>query len=120
MNINPILCSVFLAVSGSASAAKPIMECYTNPRTDEMQCIDVAAVVADEPIRMASLYTGGPIGLRKTSFFVAANCTTGVTHLKDKNGVSFAGGYGSETPAIKRLKELICSATPTNISKKKK
>jgi len=98
--------------ASSANAAKPILECYANPATDAMQCIDIVSVKLKDSIRTADLHSGGPAEVRKTNFYVAANCQSGVIHLKDKDGVSFAGGYGNETPATKRLKEIVCTAAP--------
>jgi hypothetical protein len=100
-----------ISAAFSAQAAKPVLECYRDPTTDSMQCIDIINVRSiDPPVRWASLYTGGPAGVKQSNFFVATNCTTGVTHLKDKQGVSFAGGTGSETPALRKLREIVCSA----------
>ena len=106
----PIL-AVFLIYSSYAMAAKPVLECHQDERTDAMKCIDITNVRSlDQSVRIGPLYSGGPAGVRKTNFSVAANCVTGVTHLKDRDGVTFSGGYGDETPAIKKLKDIVCSA----------
>lgn len=93
-----------------ASAAAPKVACYTNPRTDAMTCIDENNVQEKNGIRWAPVYTGGPNGVRKTAFTLHVNCATGVAHLKDKDGVSFAGGTGTETPLIRALRGWACEA----------
>lgn len=94
-----------------AKLAKTVLECYVDERTDSVMRLDIANVASpDGVVRWAMLHTGGPLGVKKTNFFLATNCQTGVTHLKDKDGVSFAGGLGSETPAVRRLKEIACAA----------
>ena len=79
------------------------LTCYTDPRTDAMQCIDTKRVRERDGIRMTPLYTGGPNNVEATSFSVHVNCKTNVLHLKDRNGVSFAGSSGSETRATRAL-----------------
>ena len=108
-------CALALCASSFAFAAKPVMECHTNQQTDELHCIDIVSVIESDLVRYAGLYQGGPGGIHKTSFIVATNCKTGVTHLKDKNLVSFAGGYGAETPLLKKLREIMCSAVPKQL-----
>lgn len=94
-----------------AFSAKPVLECHQDNRTDAVKCIDITDVRNfKDGLRISSLYDGGPAGVRKTNFFVATNCQTGAVHLKDKDGVSFAGGSGNETPVLKRLREIVCTA----------
>jgi len=76
-----------------------------------MHCLDLHQVRERDGIRYARLYTGGPNGVRGTNFSVHSNCATGVVHLKDRDGVSFAGGTGNETAAIRMLREMLCSAS---------
>ncbi len=58
------------------------------------------------------MYTGGPNGVKKTQFTIHVNCKTDVVHLKDRAGVSFAGGYSSQTPAVRALYGWMCAAKP--------
>jgi len=95
------------------------LACYQDPRTDAVQCIDDKSVVEKDGIRSAALWTGGPKNIEKTSYTVHVNCGTNVIHLKDRQGVSFAGGSGSETPASRSLRDMICGATPISVKKKK-
>lgn len=90
--------------------------CYENPRTNAYQCFDEKQVREKDGIRIASLYTGGPNGVEKTNFTINVNCKTEVVHLKDRYGVSFAGGYGSETPALRTLRQWICDAKPLTLA----
>lgn len=98
---------VFL-ICFSANATK--VSCYQDPRTDALQCIDETAVRQTNGVRSTALYTGGPNNVRKTSYTINVNCKTEVTHLKDRDGVSFAGGYGNETEAILDLRQKVCAA----------
>jgi hypothetical protein len=49
--------------------------------------------------------------MRKTNFFIAANCATRVIHLKDRNGVSFAGGgHFESTPTGREMFQDVCQS----------
>lgn len=52
---------------------------------------------------------GGPKAVRATGYTLAINCATGVVHLKDRDGVSFAGSQ-TGTEAMRHLKAYICEA----------
>ena len=101
---------VLWLASISACATASALACYEDPRTNAYQCFDAKQVQEKGGIRIASLYTGGPNGVTKTSFTIHTNCGTGVTHLKDRQGVSFAGGDGNETKAIRSLRSWMCEA----------
>jgi hypothetical protein len=103
-----ILCLACLSANASAFAAG--LTCYEDPRTNAHQCFDPKQVQEKGGIRVTSLYTGGPNGVSKTNFTINTNCGTGVTHLKDRLGVSFAGGDGNETKAIRSLRTWMCEA----------
>lgn len=106
-----------LQACGILSAAA--LTCYEEPRTNAYQCFDKKQVREKDGIRSATLYTGGPNGVDKTSFTINVNCGTQIVHLKDRQGVSFAGGYGSETEALKSLRTWICEAKPITATGKK-
>lgn len=108
-----------LLVFFSMPAFSVPLSCYQDPRTDAVQCIDAKNVSEVSGIRSAALWTGGPKNITKTAYTIAVNCSTNVVHLKDKQGVSFAGGSGSDTPASRSLRDMVCSATPKNLAKKK-
>lgn len=99
-----------VTISGANGAQAADLRCYQDPRTDAMSCVDIKAVKESDGIRYASLYTGGPKQVDDTGFTLATNCGTGVTHLKDRKGVSFGGGNGNETPAIIDLRKIMCGA----------
>lgn len=80
--------------------------CHINERTDAHTCY--RRVTERAGVRYADLYMGGPKGVRPTGFQIATNCKSGVTHLKDRDGVSFAGGDGTETPAVRAITRWIC------------
>lgn len=102
------LLSYLLLLTASQLQAKP--ECSVDPRTDAYTCIDTAMVKESKGIRFAELYTGGPNGIRKTKFTVHTNCKTNVSHLKDRDGVSFAGGGSNSTATIAALSSWMCDA----------
>ena len=108
---NTAFLAIGLLAVQAASGAK--LTCYQDPRTDAMQCIDEKRVKEREGIRITSLYTGGPNKVEATSFSIHVNCRTNVFHLKDRNGVSFAGGSGSETKASRALRDMVCEAKPS-------
>lgn len=103
------------AVSTAAHAVQ--LSCSRDRRTDAMQCVGQSEVRERDGIRYAPLYMGGPNEVTKTSFTIHTNCATGVTHLKDRAGVSFAGGTGNETRAVSELRGIICAA-PLNAKKR--
>jgi hypothetical protein len=102
-----------LAVLSSAANVAFAVDfgCTTDRRTDATECIDVKQVREDNGIRYAKLYSGGPKTVRPTNFTIHANCKTGVVHLKDRDGVSFAGGSGNETPMLRELRDMLCGAS---------
>lgn len=102
-----IAVSVFASVI-CIDAMASSLSCYEDPSTNAHQCIDLKQIKEKNGIRFTPFYTGGPNGVRKTSFTLHVNCATNVTHLKDYQGVSFAGGDGDETRAIRSLRTWIC------------
>jgi hypothetical protein len=106
-----------LGIVGSAQAAS--VSCAVNSRTDAHQCIAPSELRETDGIRWAPLYSGGPKGVTKSAYTAHANCRTRVLHLKDKSGVSFAGGDFSETEMSQQLGALLCN-TPLPAAKKKK
>lgn len=100
-----------LLISSTAYASG--LSCYEDPRTNAHTCYNKAKMSEKDGIRQSPLYTGGPNGVRETSMSVHVNCKTGVVHLKDRDGVTFAGGYGNETPAVSSLKRWICNENIT-------
>ena len=104
-----IACVLTSSLAHSAS-----LSCHQDRRTDAMQCIDTADVRQRDGIRSTALYTGGPAGVSRTSFTVHVNCQTHMAHLKDRQGVSFAGGYADSTLALRELYGMICDAKPKN------
>lgn len=86
------------------------MACYENKVTNAFTCFDAKEVREKNGVRWAPLYSGGPAGVRATGFTIHSNCATGVTHLKDRDGVSFAGGSGNETENIRSLRKWLCEA----------
>lgn len=117
MILKTTIAAAALLAGLSTSAAS--LSCYEDPRTNAYQCFDAKQVREKDGIRIAALYTGGPNGVDKTNFTLNVNCATQVVHLKDRQGVSFAGGYGSETKALRSLRTWVCEATPTRAKNKK-
>lgn len=96
-----------LLASTSAQAAS--LGCYEDGNTNAMLCYDKTSVREAGGIRSAALYKGGPKAVRATGYTLAINCATGVVHLKDRDGVSFAGSQ-TGTEAMRHLKAYICEA----------
>lgn len=94
-----------------ASIANAKIDCSIDAATDSYMCVDTAKVREKDGIRFADLYTGGPNQIRKSKYSVHTNCATKITHLKDRDGVSFAGGSSNATSTIKNISEWLCEAT---------
>lgn len=110
--------AVLTLTLGALSPAIAVeVQCYENPATNAMQCVAPSQVREKNGIRFAPLYSGGPNRIKETGFTIHVNCTTGVAHLKDRDGVSFAGGSGNETPAIRQLRSIVCAAKPAPAKK---
>ncbi len=102
-----MLSIALLLASTSAQAVN--LGCYEDDNTNAMVCYDKASVRETAGIRSAALYKGGPKAVRATGYTLAINCATGVVHLKDRDGVSFAGSQ-TGTEAMRHLKAYICEA----------
>lgn len=87
------------------------LSCYDNKLTDARTCYDPARLRETGGIRQSPLYIGGPNGLRDTGMSIHINCTSGVVHLKDRDGVSFAGGASNDNEALASLRRWICAET---------
>ncbi len=93
------------------ATAKPLT-CVSNERTDATYCIQDAEVREEDGIRTAPLYMGGPKEVDRSGYYLAANCQSKVMHLKDRRGVSFAGGDALSSSAEGRnLFTLLCTTT---------
>lgn len=102
---------VLLTASIKALAAGVSLQCAEDKTTNGMFCFAPSELKEKDGIRTASLYSGGPNGVSRTSFTIAANCATGVMHLKDRQGVSFAGaGPGEGTKQSRDLRRYVCAA----------
>lgn len=97
--------------ASTTALCRPVT-CYEDPVTNAQQCIDTTQVYEKNGVRSTALYVGGPNSISKTDFTVHVNCSTQVTHLKDRRGVSFAGGDGNKTVAIRNIRAWACQATP--------
>ena len=88
------------------------LTCAENPATNGYFCFNEKELRIEAGIRTAPLYTGGPKGVTRSPYFIAANCDTGVMHLKDKQGVSFGGAGPSEgTTQSRQLRTFVCEAS---------
>lgn len=116
-----IAASVALATSAffGHEAIAASLTCAEDPATNGLFCFNQKEVRLVSGIRSAPLYIGGPNGVDRSPYSVAANCDTGVLHLKDKQGVSFGGaGPGQGTTQSRQLRRLVCEA-PIDTPKKK-
>ncbi len=107
--------SAFLSHESIAAS----LNCAEDPATNGHFCFNPKEIRIESGIRTAPLYIGGPKGVDRSPYLVAANCDTGVMHLKDKQGVSFGGaGPGQGTTQSRQLRRLVCEAS-VNAPKKK-
>ena len=115
--ITTIAGAVCMVLSPQAPAAP--LSCTEDARTNAYFCFASTEIRESGGIRAAPLYTGGPNAVRRSRYTIAANCATGVMHLKDRDGVSFAGvGPGQGTEHSIGLLRDFCAA-PLPGSKKK-
>lgn len=105
MRLTPIAL-LFLA---SAAQAGDLM-CAEDQATQRRHCYAPSELREQDGIRSARYYSGGPKSVRATPYTIAINCGTLVTHLKDRDGVSFAGGQAL-TPPMRALRDSICAET---------
>lgn len=99
------------AIQPFAVYAKNSLACYEEPGTRKEMCIDEAAVRVNGDTRASPLYTGGPNGVRRTSYTVVVNCAKGIMTLQDRDGVNFGGNYSSATPASRSLAQWTCAVS---------
>lgn len=109
MNKVIMLAAAAALAAASAPVAAQKLSCYENPHTNAHTCYAPGRLREKDGIRQSPLYSGGPNGARDTGMSIHVNCKSGVVHLKDRDGVSFAGGYGNETEAVSSLKRWICA-----------
>ena len=112
-----IVAVLLLAASMSTHAVQ--LTCAEDKATNAHFCFNEKEVREVGGIRTATLYVGGPKGVDKTAYYIAANCATGVMHLKDKKGVSFAGsGPGEGTAQSRQLRRYVCETVIPTPKKK--
>lgn len=117
--MNARLSALLFLLGASAAHAIPI-ECAEDKRTEGLFCFAPSEIRESGGIRTAPFYMGGPKQVDRTPYTIAANCATGVLHLKDKRGVSFGGaGPGEGTPQSRELRRLFCAASLPAPKKKK-
>lgn len=107
----PLICAIAAVAMAPQHALGSQLSCYEDKRTNAHTCYSAAKLREKDGIRQSPLYTGGPKGVRETGMSIHVNCKTSVVHLKDRDGVTFAGGYGNETEAVSSLKRWICAET---------
>ena len=97
--------------ASSASAAESTV-CAEDAVTNAHFCFVRSEVRDVGGIRSAPFYSGGPDMVDRTGYTIAANCSSGVMHLKDRRGVSFAGATPTTgTRQSRDLLRLLCIAT---------
>jgi hypothetical protein len=100
--------AIILTLS-AATAFAGDLTCYENPSTNAHSCFESNNVREKAGIRYAPMFSGGPNRIRPTPYSLHVNCATGVAHLKDADGVSFAGA-AQGGPALQTLRNAICKA----------
>ena len=87
------------------------LECFEEQGTMNTMCIQPSAVRANGDVRSSPLFAGGPKGVERTSFTLVTNCAKGISTLQDRQGKNFAGGYNSDTQAIRSLSSWLCAVS---------
>jgi hypothetical protein len=111
INLALPLCVAAASIQPSAVYAKNTLACYEEPGTRKEMCIDEAAVRVNGETRASPLFTGGPNGVRKTSYTVVVNCAKGIMTLQDQDGVNFGGNVSSATAASRSLAQWTCAVS---------
>ena len=104
-------------IPATTAAAEPL-SCYEEPGTRKHTCINEKAVTANGDTRAAPIYSGGPNGVNKTNYTIVTNCAKQISTLQDRQGVNFAGGFNSATPALRSLSQWICEVKKPRIDTK--
>lgn len=104
------LAAVLVAILSLSAQAKqkPDIRCARDLATDAFKCVDLHQIKESNGLRVARLYTGGPLEVKDSGYLVAVNCQTQVMHLKDRQGVSFGGGSFNSTQVSKDLSAIMC------------
>jgi len=103
-----IIIAISVALASQAAAAK--LACNEEPATLQYLCIDTDAVRVNGDVRSSPLYKGGRNKVDKTPYYVLTNCAKNISTLQDSQGVNFAGGFSSSTPAMADLSRWMCEA----------
>lgn len=118
--MNPLTRASFLTatllLAATGATAEPY--CYEDSRSNALTCYEESSVTEVNGIRYADMLTGGPKGVRRNGYQFAVNCSTGVMHLKDRQGVSFAGGHRDSTELSRKMVGWICSERMKTSKKK--
>lgn len=114
-----LMIGCLVGIAATNAFAIPL-DCAEDKATNAYFCFAQSELREVNGIRSAPLYTGGPNGVQRTAFTAAANCGTGALHLKDRQGVSFAGaGLWDSTPQSRALRQNICAAALPTTKKKR-
>lgn len=92
-NLHSICLSTLMLLLANQAAAEE-MSCRENKETNAYMCYRPSQLKEARGLRVAPLYMGGPNGVRKTPYTLAADCTNLSLSLKDADGVTFAGAGG--------------------------
>lgn len=103
-----LLAMLAAGLGTTAFAAGGDLSCYEEPGTRKTTCISESEARANGSTRSSPVYTGGPNGVKKTSFLLIADCAKGVSTLQDKQGVNFAGGFSNTTKTSRALTQWLC------------
>lgn len=112
-----LIIAVLYVISLQAFAAGADPSCYVDPRTSAATCVDLSQTKVKDSIRSNIVFTGGSLGMTKTSYTININCTAKIAHLKDRQGVSFAGGSSGSSPVLWYLTNSICDHKIKSVSK---
>lgn len=118
MNTRSIMAVVALLTPMVACAGGDLA-CYEDDVSNAVTCYSQKSLRVNGGLASALMFTGGPKNVRATGFTIVVQCASGITHLKDRDGVSFSSGRTTDTPTLSAIAGWMCE-TPALPSPRKK
>lgn len=92
--------STLLATAAGSALAAGELTCAENRITKAHMCFLNAKVTANEEVRSAPFFKGGPKGVKDTGFTARVHCTSKILELTDRQGVAFVRNRPTEQVGI--------------------
>ena len=101
------------ALLASAAAHAGDLACYEDEVSNAVTCYSQKSLRVEAGLASALMFKGGSKNVRPTGFTIVVQCASGITHLKDRAGVSFSSGRSTDTPTLTAIAGWMCEAPPT-------